>query len=466
MMGTRMHRLSTLTAAALLLAGCVAPDTVRNDDPQINALSAQLAANPKDQQTRVQLIDAYLKRLGETKQDHYRDQAIDQLRLLIAEAPEHTGANITLYQLLLGMSLQERTTKYLAEMRAIYQRTPILTEAPIAPPSLVEGGVALQKVRNEAEVDQTIRLIRQALKENPRHIGTRLLLADLYAKRDKDALALAMYQQAYQLAPDNPNVLEDYGNHLYKSVRAHRCEGGYPQLDTAIGVLKQASAKKPKDTELHYRLSKLYEMRGRPELALFTAKRLDDTKSDLASREYLAERYAIAGRKTESTQMLRALIAEHPDDAELLNALAHTHFQFAEWAPARDVLLQYIAKTDKPSPYAVMLLSITDRMLADQATADGHLNSIPAGAFERDWERALVNYLTGELGEHGLAAAAKNTCDQVEAHYFMGFNKWLARDRDGARAQFEKVIALNVPFYFEHRSSQYLLDHLDEATPR
>lgn len=458
-----MNRLAILLIAGLLLTGCVPGDTVREDDPELAALVARSQADPKDQLTRSQLIDAYLKRLNQTKQVRYRDKAIEELRIFLADAPEHTGANVTLYQLLANQSVQQASREHLAELRVIYERTPILLETPMAPPSLLDAAITLQTANKADDLKAAIGLARQGLKENPRHIGSRLLLAKLYRELGNDALAMAMLEQAHKLAPDHPAALAEYGNALYQAARASRCSGGSPHLDKAITVVKQASVKKPEDSELLFRLSKLYEMRGRHELALFTAKRLVDAEDNPDNRLFLAEQYNLADRRDEAVAAYQALMAQQPGDPSLLDGLAHVHFQRAEWQRARELLLQHVDASDTPHAYAVMLLSLTERLRGDDDAARKHLRGLPVTSFDNDWERTLVRFLAGDIDEAALHAAANDTCNQVEAHYFAGFSKWIAGDNAAARADFEKVIALNVPFFYEHHSARYLIDRLDTA---
>lgn len=456
-----MNKYGPMLVMLLGLAGCVATDTVRSDDPEINRLQAATETNPQDLQSRAQLTDAYLKRYAKTRDISYRDSAMRELRRMIDQAPGHVGANVTLYRLLLAMSLQDKTTDPVAEMRDIYGRTQILRESPLPPPSLVAGLVALKDVQHKSELPRVIKLIKPALQENPRHSGTRLLLAQLYAELGHDTLALAMLEQAHTLDPDNAKVLRAYGNQLYRNVRSRSCEGDNGQLGKALGIMKKAAGRFPDEPRLQFRLSKLYEMRGMHELALFSAKRLRELEDNLDNQVFLAEQYANAGRRDEAAQLIAQLLHDHPDKSWLHDTAGHIHFQYGEWPQARASLLRYVEQNPDPSPYAVMLLSLTDRMLADPQVAATHLRHIPDASFDNGWQRTLVAYLLDETDEAGLLAQAGNTCEQVEGHYYIGMRRWLAHDRDGARAALQKVVALNVPFYYEDASARFLLAHLD-----
>ena len=456
---------SLLLLGVVLLSGCLPTGELREEDPALNNLKAQVAANPQDPQTRAKLVDAYLQRFNETKDPAYRDDAIRELHLLTGQHPNLTGANIALYRLLVGLSLEQSSTEHLDELRGIYQRTALLKETPIAPPALVEGLIALHGVKHKAQLRAVIHTVHSALKENPRHVGTRILLAKLYTELGQDALALAMLEQAYQLAPDSPLVLHDYGMRLTDRVREARCEGDYRHLDQALTVVKQATAKLPKDPELQQDLARLYETRGAFELALFASKRRHELQADADSGSALAESYAEANQIPKAIDLLQELIHKYPDDADLLNRLAHVYFQDKQWRNANTTFVKYLQQTHDIEPYAMIWLSLSDQVLRDKQAAVRHLQAIPQQSFSNDWERTLVAYLRGDLEEGQLLAKANNACEQAEAYYYSGFQKWLHEDRPGARAAFEKVVALHVPYFYEHHSAVRLLRDLDSQVP-
>ena len=100
-----------------------------------------------------------------------------------------------------------------------------------------EQNVQLENLENsEAGLAEFIRSVEEDVEKNPNNIESRIALGQVYAELKRYADAVSVYQQLYQLRPDNPAILVDYAEVL-ALLHDNRLTGKPAQLlDQALSI--------------------------------------------------------------------------------------------------------------------------------------------------------------------------------------------------------------------------------------
>ena len=99
---------------------------------------------------------------------------------------------------------------------------------------------------------------RQALKRDPKHLGSAANLGNLLHETHRAAEAEQIYRAALELLPDEPLLYYNLGTVLEDTRR----------IDGAIDAYDRAVALDPEFADAHYNLARLHEQRGEPRDAL------------------------------------------------------------------------------------------------------------------------------------------------------------------------------------------------------
>ncbi|UZJ42182.1 tetratricopeptide repeat protein [Prosthecochloris sp. SCSIO W1101] len=123
----------------------------------------------------------------------------------------------------------------------------------VTAPSLKKS-VLLKKARElyrQGKIEQAMAFCDQFLLKEPGHTAALLLLATLHVRKKQFKKAAELFKKALEIKPDNPSVLNNYGNVL-NSLRYH---------EKALCCFDRAIALKPEYAEAYYNRSKtLFEL--------------------------------------------------------------------------------------------------------------------------------------------------------------------------------------------------------------
>lgn len=461
-MNTQWMKLLGLLFLALLLAAC-GPQQ-RAEDPEYSALKAQAEAQPDDTIAIGRVADAAQARYRATGQGHYRDDAIAYYQRYLEASPGHVGGNVALYAMLASRYVERVDANDMRQLREIFQRTPVLQTSPgVAPPSLVEALIYVGRRSRIVDVAPKMRdLLRKAIRENPRNVTSHLLLAETYEATGRPELAEAMIAQAYKAQPENTRVLIARAGVLYERAQASMCnldrDAHREDVKQAIAALKAAAKANPKRAALFHDLSQMYEALGRPQLALFQAKRYNELQDDEESRWYLLDQYTAAKLFDEADKQGTENIQRDGRNAMVIGQLAMVANQRGDYEAAAKLFRDYRLLSRRPDVYFVVREAIVAEHLGreDQAQKALAAADVEPGTFDE----ALLNFHQGTLDEADFLGEADDACRLTEAHYFIARRALLDGDKAKARTEFGKVLDYQVPRYFEYVSAELRLQEL------
>ena len=100
-----------------------------------------------------------------------------------------------------------------------------------------EQNAQLESSENTAvELEEFIKSVEEDIEKNPNNIESRIALGQVYAELKRYADAVTVYQQLYELRPDNPAILVDYAEVL-ALLHDNRLTGKPAQLlDRALSI--------------------------------------------------------------------------------------------------------------------------------------------------------------------------------------------------------------------------------------
>jgi tetratricopeptide (TPR) repeat protein len=104
--------------------------------------------------------------------------------------------------------------------------------------------------------------------------------------------------------------------------------------------------------------------------------------------------------------------------------------------------------------------------MMDLAQRQGHAAPAAATAYiERfkgdSWHRALAEHAVGKRSYKKLLAAAKNSGQRAEAHFYEGLRRWRDGDTDGGLELMRKVLETKMMSFFEYEMAQNYLSWKD-----
>jgi len=312
--------------------------------------------------------------------------------------------------------------------------------------------------------------LAQAIALHPDNIDAYRVRGQLRYESKDYANSLADFTQAINLVQTNVRSIEAGGDQsaartyakdnaeLY-GMRAE-VENKLNDHPSAIHDLTHAIELKPDYVPALYLRGQLYEADGEPEAAeadftkvIELSPKHANALSDRAWIRFHALKWddAIADGK-------KALELA-PNAAVALRVVGYAQFGKGDYAESAATLAS--AADAEPTSqagyalfvrhYALLRAGAVDKRLA---TSWGHWQDAP-------WLQALAKFITGQIDEEALEAAAKDTTDDgelagraCEMHFYIGLARKQAGDKSTARLRFESALKTEQKTYVEHALAQ------------
>ena len=453
---------SVLLSGSLLISACSSLETM-GLDPEYLSLRDKVEQSPGDTLLLGRLADMANMNFASSGNTVYRDEAIELYGRYLKANPGHLGAAFGRYGLLAHRYINEGRSEDIQAIRVAYQGlAPIKASVELSPPSLIQSLRGINA--GESDFDEHRDLLQAALKENPRHVVTRLILAQVYKASNRPRLARAMVAEAARQQPTNPDVAREYADMLNEVVGESHCsydrERHRTDLKAAIKAAKQALKANPKDADIVRDLSVLYEALGQSELALFEAKRFVELNPGSESQWFLVDQYTANGQFEDAFNLAEQLMVDKPAKAYDLENSAMAKFQQGDYESALTLFQEYRDVADPPSVYYVIREAIAAETLDKPALSKEALASLSLDSVGNDWEKALLRFHRRDLSEADLLDLPKDACEKTEGHYFIARRALLEGNKEKARYHFKQTVDLEVPRFYEYVSGKLLLQEL------
>ncbi len=155
----------------------------------------------------------------------------------------------------------------------------------------------------EQSVAQALTWARKAAAADPQEYNAHWVLGDAYQAMGQPQQALASYEKALALNPNDPELLQDYGAWLLPT--AGRAADG-------IALVEQAMRLNPRHPERYFgNLSLNLYLVGRYADAIAMVRKMSEPRID--HRLYAAASYGQLGRAGEAATEVQKVLAERPD---------------------------------------------------------------------------------------------------------------------------------------------------------
>ncbi len=177
--------------------------------------------------------------------------------------------------------------------------------------------------------DRAIILLLHHLRLEPKDGDAFYYLAQAYHLNDKDDLALQAIRQCLKAEPDNPSVVQKYGELLSSSgnyqeglrwlLKAQQADAKLPLLDYEIGVAD-------------------YKLMDIDSAARSLTRAVEAHPDDVNALELLAAAQTKLGHWPQAKDAFARLVAYKPDDVKSLLGLGHCQVEMRDYAAAVDTL--------------------------------------------------------------------------------------------------------------------------------
>lgn len=307
--------------------------------------------------------------------------------------------------------------------------------------------------RQIGNLDKELELLEQLATESPKLAPVQQRLALARLERGDLAGARKHFQRLRELEPDLPQGLTGLAN-------VHLQEG---DAEDAATLLEAALDLDPEDRQAHYLLGLAYRSLGRREEASqqlarglgATPSYLPDPQTEeieslsvhLTARLERAGRYLAQGQAKPAVELLETVLADHPDNLQVMNNLSIAYLRLGRTDDALALLRQAIALDDEGFA-SYMNLSAAYMRLGQSnealAAADAAVVRAPEVARTHLGRAGVL----GAMGRYEEARSALERVvdlepDNVRAHLMLGRVLNLLRRHEAAAAEYLIVLGSN-----------------------
>lgn len=197
---------------------------------------------------------------------------------------------------------------------------------------------------NQGDLDQAIELYRQAIQRKPKLKEARLRLGQAYSERKMYYEAIRELEEA--MAQKHPQAATELAYTYQRS----------GELDKAEALLKELLAKKPNDTDLKYRLGKVYLDKGQlNEAGQVFREVLQIDPGNASAHNGLANLYFRQRKFQEAMDEYHQAIKLNPDFTDVNLDLGNAYYQSGQYAEAAKYFKRYTELSTKDAAGHYML---------------------------------------------------------------------------------------------------------------
>ena len=352
------------------------------------------------------------------------------------------------------------------------------TDRPAETPLMRQLRQAL-RLAQQGDQQGAMALTLQLLRQNPKFVPAIKLKGMLREQAGQPSEAAAAYEEALQLAPNDPDLLLKTG--IYKLTAGDR--------EQAIKLLQQCTKILPSDGDAQYYLAQAYHLNGQDEFALAAIRKSLKAEPDNPSvwqkyGELLCGtgdcagglRWLLKAQKSDATlpridfdiaatdsklmdlggaaQYATRAVETRPNDVTALQLLATADVKLAHW-PEAEVAFQHILELKSDDVEALLGRGQCELELKKYQTAAQTLESV----LRLDPTKLLAHfYLSRAFAGMGRAAAAQH---EAALHQLMMEQSTFVRSKESderespIKAQTEQLLAAHreeeaVRLYQEH----------------
>lgn len=247
------------------------------------------------------------------------------------------------------------------------------------------------------QLDQAEKNAQLALSISPRCVDCYQTLAAIAERQENSEKALSYLVAARKLAPENPEVLFEFGNvclqrdllddampALTKAVELRPDNDAYlyalgsanvgkRDLAKALSIFQQLLRKHPNDPGLTYAIGAVYFLQADyPEAETWLKRSIAARPKQVAARYYLGLSYSTIGKFEEAIQLFREIIKDDPQHAASYIKLGGLLAKTGHDAEARDALERGVA-LDPDSVEVHYQLGLLLRRLGKRDEGDAQL---------------------------------------------------------------------------------------------
>ena len=399
-------------------------------DNAITDLEQAVALKPDFYEAHYNLAIAYSSVCQSRK---YLDQAIAQVQTAIELQPDQVSAQQLLGQLLIQTG---------AYTDAVQILEGALTRNAASPETYSLLALAYTSAGQTAAAaqaqQQAITLWAQAASDPARSaLETHLSLGDALVGAGKYSEALAQYQQAQRLAPNDPRALHGLANVYY-------WQGNYDQAEQAY---KAWIGQAPRDGNAHLLLGLLYAETKRPKDAINEfVKAVDLLACDPSAHLLLANEYELQNELPAAEKEYRAVLDLDPQNIDARYLLGVVLYSQRRLDEARD-LLKAVVGQDGTFVEARFALANVYYDQGDYANAAAQMADAIKGAPTNPVYYAVLAFIyeRQERWDDALAAYRKSLAlhNDSDIHVYIGQIAMRRQDTATATAEFQQAIALD-----------------------
>lgn len=468
-------RLALMAALSLLLVvatGCsqqprtntqstqssAADETTSSAATEITELEAQSQQDPNNAELLYKLSLAYIVYAEKTKSAASREAGIKNLRKVLKLVPGNHATLKLLYNLYYE-DIVAGKDKAFTKATDIFNQLPVATRRDVNAPSL---GIFLhrylaQQKSGKKNLSELYRPLLDAINEQPESDKAYIQLAKMYREESYYPLALATLKLGDEQITASKGLYEAIANTYEARAEASGCsyeKSSY--LKDAIHYYQQAVPLAPKDTSIHFALSRLYLDQNLFQLALHESSILMELDPSAENIAFNAQNYSVLGNEQKAHQLLAQAKEKGLSNSD--SAYHEIYMNSGDWMKAALSFTDYLQAKKNISVYDLIKADI----ISQQADMDfSKLTPQKKLVFNSEWEAAVYAYWTDKMTRAQLQQAAKNRCERTEYFFYSGYRDYRSGKTSAAKANFSAALEQNTYRFIERPLARHFLHGLD-----
>lgn len=276
--------------------------------------------------------------------------------------------------------------------------------------------------------------LRNVLKIDPKDSEAYFLYAQVEEKEKNWRNAVAGYQQVVELNPEHERALIKLGKY-YLEARA---------IDMVGQVADRVLAKHPKHVGAQALKIAGTAVSGQIEEATVKAEQLiSESSSEIDAVLLLASLYTARQQAAQALPLLQRGLEAHPDNLELLDAIAMTYMKQGQVVEAEAVLQQIVSLEPKILDHRLRLVAFFDHQRQYEKAETVMREAVQIDPDSEDRRLAMAEYVSKRRGtkeaETSLKQAQNDLPHSAKIQFALGSLYEMTQRADQARTAYESI---------------------------